>query len=575
MTDFAAQAIPSAMPPLRRISIAQARPRDDWRLVLVIFAFLLAYGAVALRMGLMALAEPEEPRIGRSSGAAKPVRGEIVDRDGALLAANLPAWSLYAHPQEMTDPETAAEGLGRLFGPEVGARMESRLTGEDRFVWVRSPITPREKQAVLELGQPGLYFGRREMRIYPAGRVAAHLLGGVKTGVEDVSFAELVGAGGTEGFFDRRLRDPAEAGEPLALSIDLDVQAALTAVLAEGVARYDALGASAVLMEAQTGAVRAMVSLPDFDPNLRPDGGAGTGEADPRFNRAAQGRYELGSTFKVLTAAIALELGVAEPDTLIETGQPLAYGRQRIRDLHRMPAQMTVTDIVRRSSNVGTARLALRIGTRRFKEYLEKLGLFDPTGIELKEAARARPLLPGYWSDLSTMTISFGHGLAASPLHLAAAYAAVVNGGFRVYPSLMKDGRPVGPRILSEETSAAIRDILRVTARRGTGRRADVPGYEVGGKTGTAEKVRPEGGYYEDKVISTFAAAFPMSRPKYVLIVSLDEPTDPASGKREASRTAVPTAGEAIRRVAPLLDLRPIASAPAPRHLALPVGFPD
>jgi cell division protein FtsI (penicillin-binding protein 3) len=394
--------------------------------------------------------------------------------------------------------------------------------------------------------------------------VVAHIVGGVRAATEDVRYAELVGAGGVEGYFDERLRDPARVGEPLALSIDLGAQAALRDVLAAGVTQFNAKGAAGVMLHVETGEVVAMVSLPDFDPNGEPEPFAGAAELNPRFNRAAQGRYELGSTFKVLTAGIALDTGVVGPETMVETGSALSWGRHRIRDMHRMPPEMSVTDIVVRSSNVGSARLALRVGTPRLKDYLDRLGFFDPLPLELAEARRAAPLLPPKWTDLSTMTISFGHGLAASPVHLAAAYATLANGGRRVRPTLVKGGHAEpGEQVFSPETSRRMMSIVREVVQRGTGRRTDIPGYQIGGKTGTADKYRPEGGYYRDRVISTFVSVFPTSDPEYVLAISLDEPVD-RSGKyisREASRTAVPVTAAAIGRLAPLMGMRPRPAA--------------
>jgi cell division protein FtsI (penicillin-binding protein 3) len=412
------------------------------------------------------------------------------------------------------------------------------------------------------------------MRVYPAGRTAAHIVGSVRAGNEGVRFAELVGAGGVEGYFDERLRDPARIGKPLELSIDLTVQAALRDVLATGMEQYTAKGAMGVLMDVRTGELLAMVSLPDFDPNRAPERFNGPAELNPRFNRVVQGRYELGSTFKVLTAAFALEAGVVGPDTLIETGSALSYGRYRIRDMHRMPAEMTVTDIVVRSSNVGAARLALRIGTPRLKDYFKRLGFFEPLPLELTEAKGAVPLLPPKWTDLSSMTISFGHGLAASPVHLAAAFATLAGGGKRVLPTLIKGGAEPTERVFSPETARTMMQIIREVVRRGTGRRTNVPGYEVGGKTGTADKPRPGGGYYKSRVIATFASVFPTSNPRYALVISLDEPVDRSGRKpkREASRTAVPVTAAAIRWIAPLLGMRPLPLNAPTRRAAFAMG---
>jgi cell division protein FtsI (penicillin-binding protein 3) len=528
-------------------------------------ALLSVYAAVGVNMGLMALDEPVEPQLAGGAGSGAAERGEIVDRNGNLLAANLPAFSLYAHPREIKESGEVASDLAAIF-PEISeANLLKSLSRDSSFVWIKRPITPRQRQQILDLGYPGLKFGSRTMRVYPAGRTVAHIVGGVRAVNEDVRFAELVGSGGVEGYFDERLRDPARVGAPLELSIDLTVQAALRDVLAAGMAQFTAKGATGVLMDVSTGEIVAMVSLPDFDPNQETKPFTGDAERNPHFNRAAQGSYELGSTFKVLTAAIALEAGSVGPDTLIETGSALLFGRHRIRDMHRMPPEMTVTDIVVRSSNVGAARMALRVGTPRFKDYFKRLGFFEPLSLELAEARHAAPQLPPKWTDLSSVTISFGHGLAASPVHLAAAFATLAGGGKRVRPTLIKGGAEPGARVFSPETARMMMRIIREVVSRGTGRRTDVPGYEVGGKTGTADKYRPEGGYYKDRVIATFAAVFPTSNPKYVLTILLDEPVD-RSGKeikREASRTAVPVAAAAIQRIAPLLGLRP-----------LPVGSP-
>ncbi|MEM7060812.1 MAG: penicillin-binding protein 2 [Pseudomonadota bacterium] len=533
--------------------------RGDWRVILLMGGFCLCYVAVGLRMGLLAATDPEEPKLAWSVTSDRPVRGEIIDRNGVLLAANLPAWSLYAHPREIKDPVAVADDLDRIF-PQIDRDvLLKKLTGKQRFVWLKRPVTPREKQAVHDLGYPGLHFGNREIRIYPTGRTTAHIVGGVKAKREDVRFAELAGSGGIEKHFDERLRNPAEAHEPLQLSLDVSIQQAVRAELAMGMERLTAKGATAILMKVKTGEIVAMTSLPDFNPNERPELHRGDPAFNPRFNRAAQGRYELGSTFKVLTMAMALETEVAHSQTIIKTPPSLRYGRHRIGESHRMPPEMPLEDVVVKSSNVGSARVAMMVGTRRFKSYLKKLGFFDPSGLELSEAAKAKTLQPDYWTDLSTMTISFGHGLAASPIHLASAYATLANDGVRVYPSLLAGGRDNGKRVFSTQTSREMLRVMREVVIRGTAKRADVDGYELGGKTGTAEKVG-RGGYDKNRVVSTFASVFPTSSPEYVLVVSLDEPTDRSGPRpvRGAGRTAVPVAGDIVRRIAPILGMRPL-----------------
>ncbi|MEM7422856.1 MAG: penicillin-binding protein 2 [Pseudomonadota bacterium] len=545
--------------------------RADWRLILLMSCFALCYLAVGVNMALLAATDPMEPVLSADNGKGRPMRGEIVDRNGTLIAANLPAWSLYAHPHVMKDPIAVAHALDPIFPDIDRSALVKKLTGQQRFVWIKRPITPREKQRVHDLGFPGLHFGNREIRIYPTAATTAHIVGGVKPETEGVRFTELAGSAGIEKHFDDRLRDPELAGTALRLSLDISVQHAMREQLGAGMKRMHAKGAAAVLMKVRTGEIVSLVSLPDFDPNAPPQPFMGRADDSPRFNRAAQGRYELGSTFKVLTAAMALDLGLVSPDTLLQTPPKLRYGRHRIGDSHRMPPQMPVEDVVVKSSNVGSARLAMMIGTPRFKEYLDALGLFDASGLELSEAARTKPLLPAYWTDLSSMTISFGHGLAASPVHLAAAFATVANKGLRVYPTLLAGGKPPGRRVFSERTADEMVRIMREVVTRGTGRRTDLPGYEIGGKTGTAEKIGRNGGYDRNRVMATFGAVFPTSDPEYVLVVSLDEPEDRSGRKpiRGAGRTAVPVTADIIRRIAPLLDLRPMLAPVDPERIMM------
>lgn len=333
-------------------------------------------------------------------------------------------------------------------------------------------------------------------------------------------------------------------------------------VLAGGMAMMNAKGAAAVLMEVDTGQVISMVSLPDFDPNHRPAPPVSGDPADsPLFNRVAQGKYELGSTFKLFTAALAMESGTATPTTMVSTRGPLRWGKYTIRDFHNYGARLSLMDVIVKSSNIGTANLAVEMGIEAQQDFLRELGFFDPVSLEIKEARRSKPLLPPKWSELSTMTISYGHGLAATPLHLAAAYATLTNGGLKVTPTLLKNGAVPDEedRVLSTQTSDNLRDMLRQVVVRGTASLGEVEGYQVGGKTGTADKPDPKGGYYEDKVIATFASVFPMDDPKYVLVVSLDE-SEERSGdepRRTAGWTAVPVGAEIIRRIAPLMGMRP------------------
>jgi cell division protein FtsI (penicillin-binding protein 3) len=545
---------------LRALQVAE-RQRSELRLLLVAVAFILAFSAVGGRMTLMSAAMPVEPRDGSGGEPIRTQRAEIVDRSGIVLATNIVTASLYAHPHEMIDPASAAAGLARIFPDLDEAQLRDRFEEGRRFVWIKRTVSPEQRQRVHDLGEPGLLFGPRESRLYPNGPVAAHLLGGAGFGREGVHGAEVVGTAGVERVFDERLRNPDQA-QPLRLSIDLGVQAALEDVLAAGMTRMNAKGAVGILMEAATGQIVAMASLPDFDPNLRPPlPSSGDPAESPLFNRAAQGRYELGSTMKLFPVAMALDTGYVSPQTMVDTSGPMRWGRYTIRDFRNYGPRLSVTDVIVKSSNIGTARLAIEQGSRAQQDFLRRLGFFDPVPVELSEAARTAPLLPSRWSELSTMTIAYGHGIALTPLHLATAYATLVNGGLKVRPSIVfSEARPIEEdRVISTRTSAQIREMLRETVVRGTASFADIPGYEIGGKTGTADKPLPNGGYARDKVIATFAAVFPASEPEYVLVIALDEPENREHSQplRTAGWTAVPVAADAIKRLVPLLGLRP------------------
>ena len=542
------------------------RQKAETRLLLLGVVFILGFTTVAGRMALLSASEPMEPRAESSEARIAAQRSDITDRNGAVLATNLVTASLYAQPQLMIDPHRAARELARIF-PDLDAdALAARMSDGRRFMWIRRTISPEQRQLVHDLGEPGLLFGPRETRLYPNGAVAAHLLGGAGYGREGVHAAELVGVAGVERDMDARLRDPAKAAEPLRLSIDLGAQIALEEVLAAGMSEMRAEGAVGILMEIDTGQIRAIASLPDFDPNLRPPlPTAGDPAKSPLFNRAAQGRYELGSTFKPFAVAQALEAGLVSPGTMIDTKGPMRWGRFTIRDFHDYGPRLSVEDVIVKSSNIGTARLAVEGGAAAQKEFLGRLGLLEASPVELTEAGRTAPLLPDRWSELTTMTISYGHGIAVTPLHLASAYATLLNGGLHVRPSVIaSDARPTeADRVLSERTSRQVRDMLRQVVVRGTARFANVEGYEVGGKTGTADKPNYTGGYARDKVISTFAGVFPTSAPRYVLIITLDEPKADVNGQeiRTAGWTAVPVAAKAIRRIAPILGMRPLPSS--------------
>lgn len=540
------------------------RLRAEGRLLVLGLCFVSAFVVVGLRMGQVAASNPEEPRAVTTGTSILAQRADILDRNGRILATNRTTHSLYAQPQEMIDPLYAAKELAKIFPDLSEEKLIKDFTGTRKFLWIKRQIAPEQQQAVHDIGDPGLLFGPRESRLYPNGKLASHILGGTKFGREGVMSAEIVGQSGIERYRDEYLRDPANGDKPLQLSLDLSVQSTMREVLFGGMHLLNAKGAAAVLMDMHTGEIVSMVSLPDFDPNGRPTFAGQNAADNPRFNRAVQGVYELGSTFKIFAAAQAMELGLMTPDTMIPATPPFKWGKHRIREFegHNYGPMLSLKGMIVKSSNVATAHVAQEIGVTRQKAFLDSLGFLDATPVELTEASGAKPLLPPNWSELSTITIGFGHGLSASPLHLATAYSSLLNGGTRVTPTLIKHQGPIrlGPRVVRPEVSAASRAMLRAVVAEGTASFGDVRGYKVGGKTGTADKPREDGkGYYDDKVITTFASVFPADEPKYVLIVTMDEAVETSGPKprRTAGWTAVPVAAEVIRRVAPILGIRP------------------
>ncbi|MFW2542498.1 peptidoglycan D,D-transpeptidase FtsI family protein [Primorskyibacter sp. 2E107] len=542
----------------------KSRVRAEGRLLVLGLTFFCAFSVIGARMGTLAATEPREPRAHASGNSIIASRADITDRRGRVLATNMSTHSLYAHPHQMIEPERTAAELVRIFPDLDHERLLRDFTsGKRKFLWVKKKISPEQMQQVHDIGEPGLLFGPREMRLYPNGALMAHVLGGSSFGREGVHAAEVIGTAGIEKYLDEQLRDPAREGAPVQLSLDLTVQSVTEEVLDAGMKLMNAKGAASVLMDVHTGEVIAIASLPDFDPNKRPRPLVEGNPSDsPLFNRAVQGVYELGSTFKIFAATQALDLGLVNTNSMIDTRPPFRVGGHSIGEFENHNyGEISVEQIIVKSSNRGTGKLALAIGPARQQEFLKSLGLFEPTPLEIVEAQGGQPLYPTRWTELSAVTISYGHGLSASPLHLAAGYAAIANGGLQVKPTLLKQNGPhLGTRLMSEASAAAARDMLRKVVTEGTASFGEVPGYFVGGKTGTSEKPKERGGgYYKDKNINTFASIFPAHDPRYVLVVTLDEPVETSGTKprRTAGWTAVPVAAEMIGRIAPLLGLRP------------------
>ena len=550
----------------RRLMLERAR----FRLMIGAGLFGVLYLAVAARLADATVFSRSTPRQAASPVAAiapePPVaRASIVDRNGVLLAVSLPTVALYANPRQIADPAEAARALaGVLPGLDVAALTE-RLSGDRSFVYIRRHLAPREQDAVNRLGIPGLYFERAERRVYPQGRSAVHVLGG--TDIDGHGIA------GVERFFDQRLRE--EPGEPLRLSIDVRVQHVLREALSHAIERFDAIGGAAVVMDVRTGEVVGMVSLPDYLPAE-----VGTATNEQRFNRITVGVYEPGSTFKLFTTGMALELGTTQIWGGYDASRPITYGRFTISDFKGKNRWLTVPEIFAYSSNIGTARMALEVGVARHKAFVERLGLTARPGIELPEVAA--PLYPrgNTWREINTLTIAYGHGISVSPLAVATATAAMVNGGVLHRPTLLarEAGTEArGTRVIRPETSDTLRRLMRLAVTDGTGKGADVPGYFVGGKTGTAQKVGPRGGYLANARISSFTGIFPSHEPRYVVYVMVDEPKPrrDTAGYATGGWVAAPAAQEVIGQIGPLLGLSPIAQTEAVRTaLAMPLQPP-
>ena len=507
----------------------------------------VCFGAVVLRtLDVAVIGAPAGTGVAGSVTVLEPAaRADIVDRNGVLLASNLPTHALYVEPDKIFDRAEAVAALGRVF-PELDLERAAALIASGRkTALLRHNLTPEQAHAIIRLGIPGLWLERQEQRVYPQGRLFAHAIG--FTDVDNRGLAGVEKAADDE--LRRRARN--QSG-PLVLSLDIRVQHVLAEALQDTMTTHRALGAAGMVMDVQTGELLALVSLPSFNPKA-PD----RSPSETLFNRATLGTYELGSTFKPFTVAMSLDLGIAGIEDSYDATEPIRVSRYLIRDHHPENRWLTVPEILIHSSNIGAARMAVEVGAERQRAFLDTLGMFERMPLESSE--RGRPLAPRRWSEQTTMTVSYGHGLAVTPLHVIANYAALVNGGVTVTPTLLKrePGEPlVQRRVISAETSAIMRMLLYAVVAEGTGKNAAVPGYLVGGKTGTAEKAIG-GKYKHDSMITNFVGVFPIDRPRYAVLTMMDEPkgTKETFGFATAGWTAAPVAGAVIERIAPMLGV--------------------
>ncbi len=536
---------------IRQLALLTAKQRVLW----VALAFVFVAALALLRIAIIGLGDHALTTTPFDE-ALLPPRGEIVDRNGAPLARAFPAYSLWFNPDAMGEGEVAlvkpaaevARRLKAIF-PDIDEKRLARQLAAGKGGYLRRRVLPEEANRVLAIGELALEMPEELDRHYPQGAMGAHVLGYVG--------ADGHGRIGMEQVLDARLRDRAMLTTPAELSIDLRVQGALEDELYKGMRAVNAVGAAGIVLDVDSGEVLALASLPSFDPNR-------ISEANVQymFNRVTNQVYELGSTFKPLTVAAAMDAGTVRDMGRRYSARPFPMDGFTIKDSHDLGDSLNVPEMLIHSSNVVTAHVVQDLGADRLRKVMADLGMNQRAQIELP--ARGFPLWAnGEWPLLRAMTVGYGHGIAVTPLHLASAYAAMVNGGiwrpatmYKVAPGTEARGH----RVFKASTSARMRQLLRTITLYGTGRNADAPGYRVGGKTGSAEKPGA-GGYRKTSLVATFAAAFPMDRPRYVVIAMLDEPqgTVASSFQRTAAWNVAPIVGRLVPRIGPMLGVFPDA----------------
>ncbi len=531
-------------------------PKNRGRFTIAVGLFVAVYGVIGGRLVMWGVAPAETASSRGASDLIMAARPDLVDRNGEVLATDIKTASLFAEPRRIIDPDEASELLLSVL-PDLDPKwLYRRLASEAGFIWLRRELTPGQQQAILDLGIPGIGFRTEKRRFYPGGSSAGFIVGTVN--VDNQGIAGMEKYVDDEGY--RALQNTGLAVdtdlEPMRLSIDLRVQHIVRDEIAAAMKRYRAIAAGGVVLDVQTGEVVAMTSLPDYDPN-EPKQAL---EKD-RMNRMSAGLYEMGSTFKTFTTAMALDSGKVKITDSFDATRPIRIGGFTISDFHGKRRVLSVPEIFIYSSNIGTAKEAEAVGIAGHKEFLTRMGLLSKMQTELPEVAS--PTQPKEWKQINSVTISFGHGVSTTPLQTAVAAAALMNGGKLIPPTFLprtrEEAEAVATRVVSEKTSDQMRSLFRlnVADQRGSGNRADVPGYKVGGKTGTANKV-VNGRYSDTKKFNAFLSAFPIDKPRYVVLVVVDEPkAEEGQVYATAGMNAAPTVANIIRRSATLLKVRP------------------
>lgn len=517
------------------------------RLMVMMLMFVGVMAVIGGRLAYLTVFS-DRSTAGRAASGLIPPRANLVDRNGVVLAGTIDAWKIGVHPQKIVgDRNVIAAQLATLMSNRTEAQYREILNSDRTFFYLKHEALPGLVQKINALGEPGIVFEREPRRYYPQGSLAAHVIGWTDQDGKAVTGMELA--------LNDRLSDQARLDKPVALSIDSRVQAAMESELRSAMTTYSAIGATGIVLDVHTGEIMAMASLPDYDSNA-----PSRAPVENLASKVTLNVYELGSTFKMITAANAIESGVVHSMTQRwDATAPLRIGRFTIKDFHPTRRWLNLPETLAHSSNIATARIGDELGPERTQAMFRKLGFDKPVDIEL--GARGTPLWPKYWARVTTMTVSYGHGISVTPLHLANAYAALANGGiWRPATLIRRDTNdiPAGRRVISADTSARMRQLMRLVATNGSARKANIPGFRVGGKTGTAEKPF-QGGYKRNALVSTFAGVFPMDAPRYVVIAMLDAPqgTEATSGQRTAAWNAAPMVGRLVPRIGPMLGIMP------------------
>ncbi|MCS0497495.1 penicillin-binding protein 2 [Ancylobacter sp. MQZ15Z-1] len=555
---------------LVRAAIGRGRPEPHAvaraRIVLCMLFFACAYVAIAGRLAMLAsVPEGTIARRGLAADAVASARPDILDRNGLVLATDVKSASLYGEPRRLIDVDEAVEALTAIL-PDLNVdELRDRLSSKRGFVWLKRDITPQQQREIHALGLPGIGFMTENRRVYPGGTLGAHVLG--STNIDNQGIAGIEKWIDTRGLADLHLAGFASdrQQEPVELALDLRVQHVLRDELFNAKEKFKAIAAAGTVVDVRTGEIIAMASLPDFDANDP------ARSLDPKnLNRLTTGVFEMGSTFKALTFAMALDSGKFTLNSTLDARGALQFGRFRIHDYHAENRVLTLPEVFIYSSNIGTARMALALGVDAHKAFLKKMGQLDRLRTELPESAA--PIVPKHWGELNTATIAFGHGLAVAPIQVLMAEDALVNGGWLIPPTFLKrtpeEVAKVAVRVIKPETSVKMRYLMRLNAVKGSGKKANTPGYFVGGKTGTAEKV-VNGRYSKTKLLTSFISAFPMDDPQYLVLVMLDEPkaVEGTYGYATAGWNAAPTTANIIQRVAPMLGIMPRPDLPSPESI--------